>query len=145
MIRAKLAQQAREDHKEGVVDYLPAHSAQITPGWKCYPVVSSNKFDIYKFEGTAETAIPRHKHPDHLELIYVVDGSVDLQINHRDKIMETGDIQRIAPDVEHEIICASRKTTLLSLFRPPINISTGVDTETDVDYAHVFEKISADT
>lgn len=142
VIRAKLAQQAREKHKVGVVDELPAHSVQITPGWRCYPILTAEKYDVYKFEGTAETAIPRHKHPDHLELIYVVKGSVNLRINRRDEMMERGDIQRIAPGVEHEIICASRDTTLLSLFRPPISLGDSDDTEEDVDYAAIFADLS---
>lgn len=124
-------------YKNGVVDQMPAYPIEITDGWTSTPVSHHKEYDVYQFEGQADTAIPRHCHPDHMEVIYVVSGEVNLRLGREDACLSQGAVQTIYPGKEHEIICVSQDTILLSIFQPPISVSG----EGDIDHTEIFNQL----
>lgn len=129
-------------HKDGIVDELPAHTVEITDGWTSTAVIRQDEYDVYRFEGTADKAIPRHQHPDHLEIAYIVHGEVNFRIGREDKCLSKGGVQRISPGTEHEIICVSKETVVLSIFQPPISIKTkGSAEESPIDHIEIFNQL----
>lgn len=127
-------------HEEGVVNELPAHSIEITDGWKAVPVLQTSSYDVYQFEGRPDRAIPRHRHPNHLEVLYVVSGEINLRLDREDKVLEEGDVRRIERDREHEIICCTDQTTLLSIFQPPISSELSPNVHPPEDYDEIFDE-----
>lgn len=57
-----------------------------------------------------------HSHP-HEQIVYVLEGTFQFNIDEQKNILKVGDTAYIQPDLEHDVICL-KKGKLLDIFTP---------------------------
>jgi quercetin dioxygenase-like cupin family protein len=74
--------------------------------------------DLMLVEHTLEkgSVLPEHKHP-HEQLVYLLSGEIQIDIQGESLIMTDGDSLAIPPNISHKVLTL-KKTVALDVFRP---------------------------
>ena len=66
---------------------------------------------------TADFVLPLHKHAEHAETFFIVDGIVEFIIEGKKLEAKKGDTIHVPPNTEHSVRCL-RPAKMLTLFQP---------------------------
>jgi quercetin dioxygenase-like cupin family protein len=86
--------------------------------WKVTEEESGGAFMLIEDEMTQGKTTPWHSHPDHDELIYVIDGEIDVNIAGHKQRVSTGGMWMTPRDTPHALFVVSPVARVLAFQTP---------------------------
>jgi quercetin dioxygenase-like cupin family protein len=86
--------------------------------WKVTGEQSGGAFSMFEDEMTQGKATPWHSHPDSDELIYLLEGEVDVNIDGQTQRVSTGGLWMTPRGVSHAFVVVSPTARLLAIQTP---------------------------
>ena len=88
--------------------------------WKVTEADSGGSFFLFEDEMTQGKMTPWHSHPDHDELIYVLEGEIDVNVDGEESHVTTGGMWMTPRGISHAFTVVS-PTAKLRVFQTPGN------------------------
>ncbi len=78
---------------------------------------SGGLFSMIEDNLTPDFVLPLHKHADHAETFFIIDGVVEFTVDGRKLEAQKGDTLHVPPNTPHSVRCL-RPAKMLTLFQP---------------------------
>jgi quercetin dioxygenase-like cupin family protein len=88
------------------------------------------------------TRVPRHSHPEAEQVMWIVDGSVEMTIGEETRLLQAGDVAVVNRGIEHELYSVTGMTFVEAL--APVLRDHVPDAERDLVLGELGDSLHAD-
>jgi quercetin dioxygenase-like cupin family protein len=88
------------------------------------------------------TRVPRHSHPEAEQVMWIVDGSVEMTIGDETRVLRAGDVAVVNRGIEHELYSETGMTFVEAL--APVLRDHVPDAERDLVLGELGDSLHAD-